>query len=87
MPVNSMVKKGLTNFEHPNIDEQTEVAALFKNRGRLFGEGNMVLEINALDPMSEEIGLTMAYSNGDFDFRADRMTLTDTAAAKLVVKF
>ena len=69
------------------IDEQTEVAALFKNRGRLFGEGNMVLEINALDPMSEEIGLTMAYSDGELDIRADRMTLTETAAARLVVKF
>jgi hypothetical protein len=69
------------------IDEQTEVAASFKNRGRLFGDGNVVLEINALDPVSEEIGLTMAYSDGDFDIRADRMTLTETAAAKLELKF
>jgi len=69
------------------IDEQTEVAASFKNRGRLFGGGNMALEINALDPMSQEVGLKIAYSDGDFDFRADRMTLTETAEAKLVVKF
>jgi hypothetical protein len=69
------------------IDQQTEVAALFKNRGRFFGEGNLALEVNALDPMSEEIGLTMAYNDGQLDVRADRMTLTETAAAKLVVKF
>ena len=69
------------------IDEQTEVAALFKNRGRLFGEGNMALQINALDPMSEEIGLKMAYSDGELDIRADRMTLTEKASAKLMVKF
>ena len=69
------------------IDEQTEIAASLKNRGRLFGGGNMALAINALDPVSQEVGLTMAYSDGDFDIRADRMTLTDTAEAKLVVKF
>ncbi len=69
------------------IDEQTEVAASFKNRGQFFRDGNVVWEINALDPMSEEIGLTMAYSDGDFDIRADRMTLTEVAAAKLMVKF
>jgi len=69
------------------VDQQTEVAAFFTNRGRFLGEGNMALEINALDPMSEEIGLTMAYSDGDFYIRADRMTLTETAAAKLMVKF
>ncbi len=69
------------------IDEQTEVAALFKNRGWFFGEGSMALKINALDPISEEIGLTMTYSDGDLDFRADRMTLTETAAAKLEFKF
>jgi len=69
------------------VDQQTEVAALFKNRGRLFGDGSLAFEINALDPLSEEIGVTVAYSNGDLDIRADRMTLTQTAAAKLVVKF
>jgi len=37
--------------------------------------------------MSEEIGLTMAYSDGDFDIRADRMTLTEVAEAKLELKF
>jgi hypothetical protein len=69
------------------IDEQTEVAASFKNRGQFFRDGNVVWEINALDPMSEEIGLSMAYSDGDFDIRADRMTLTEVAAAKLELKF
>jgi hypothetical protein len=69
------------------IDQQTEIAALFKNRGRFFGESNMILEINALDPISEEIGLTMAYSDGDLNVRADRITLTERAAAKLMVKF
>lgn len=69
------------------IDQQTEVAALFKNRGRFLGEGDLALEINALDPMSEEIGLTMAYNDGELDIRADRMTLTETAAARLMVKF
>ncbi len=69
------------------IDEQTEVTAMLKNRGRLFGGGTMALEVNALDPVSEEVGLTMAYSDGDFDIRADRMTLTDTVEARLVVKF
>jgi len=69
------------------INDQAEIAALLKNRGRLFGDGHLALEVNALDPMSEEIGVTMAYSDGDFDIRADRMTLTETAAAKLVVKF
>jgi hypothetical protein len=69
------------------IDNQTEIAALYKNRGRFFGNGNMALQVNALDPMSEEVGLTMAYSNGDLDIRADRMTLTETASARLVVKF
>lgn len=69
------------------VDGQTEVAALFKNRGRLFGEGTVAFEINALDPLSEEIGLKIAYNNGDFNFRADRMTLTETAAAKLEFKF
>jgi hypothetical protein len=69
------------------IDDQTEVAALFKNRGGLFGGGSMALEINTLDPMSQDVGLTMAYSDGDFDIRADRMTLTETAEARLVVKF
>ena len=47
----------------------------------------MALELNTLDPMSEEVGLTMTYSDGDFDIRADRMTLTETAEARLVVKF
>jgi hypothetical protein len=69
------------------VDEHSEVAALFENRGRFFGEGNLALEINTLDPMSEEIGLKMAYSDGDLDIRADRMTLTETAAAKLMLKF
>ncbi len=69
------------------IDEQTEVAASFKNRGQFFRDGNVVWEINALDPMSEEMGLTMAYSDGDFDIRADRMTLTEVAEAKLELKF
>ena len=69
------------------INDQTEVAALLKNRGHLFGDGNLALEINALDPMSEEVGVTMAYSDGDFDIRADRMTLTETASATLMVKF
>jgi len=69
------------------IDEQTEVAASLKNRGRFFRDGNVVFEINALDPTSEEIGLTMAYSDGDFDIRADRMTLTEVAVAKMMVKF
>lgn len=69
------------------VDELTEIAASFRNRGRLFGDGDLVFEINTLDPMSEEVGLTMAYSGGEFDIRADRMTLTDTAEAKLVLKF
>lgn len=69
------------------INDQTEVAALLKNRGHLFGDGNLALEINALDPMSEEVGVTMAYSDGDFNIRADRMTLTETASATLMVKF
>lgn len=69
------------------VDERTEVAALFVNRGRLFGEGNLVMNINAVDPMSEEIGVTMAYSGGVFNVRADRMTLTEMAEAKLMFKF
>ena len=69
------------------VDEQTEIAASFRNRGELFGEGDVTLEINALDPMSGEIGLKMAYNGGELDIRADRMTLTDTAEAKLMVKF
>ena len=69
------------------IDGQTEVAASLMNRGRLFGEGDVALEINTLDPVSEEIGLTMTISGGDLDIRADRMTLTEKAEARLVVKF
>lgn len=69
------------------IDGQTEVAAHYNNRGRLFGDGRLALEINALDPMSEEIGLTMAFRDGYLDIRADRMTLTEKAAAKIMVKF
>ena len=69
------------------IDNQTEVAAQFRNSGWFLREGKMVLEINTLDPISEEVGLTMAYSDGDFKIRADRMTLTETAAARVVVKF
>ena len=69
------------------IDNQTEVAAQFRNRGGFLRESKIALEINTLDPISEEVGLTMAYSDGDFDIRADRMTLTETAAARLVVKF
>lgn len=69
------------------IDALTEVAASFNNRGKLFGEGDLSLEINALDPLSEEVGLKIAYSGGDLGIRADRLTLTDTAQARLVVKF
>ena len=69
------------------IDGQTEIAAQFRNSGWFLREGNMALELNTLDPMSEEVGLTMTYSDGDFDIRADRMTLTETAEARLVVKF
>ncbi len=69
------------------IDDVTEVAASFENRGAFFGDGSVSLKINALDPTSKEIGLTMAYSEGDLDVRADRLTLTDTAEARLVVKF
>lgn len=69
------------------INDQTEIAALLKNRGRLFGDGNLALEVNALDPMSEEVGVKMAYCDGGFDIRADRMTLAETASATLMVKF
>ena len=69
------------------IDNQTEVAAQFRNRGWFLRESKIALEINTLDPISEEVGLTMAYCDGDFDIRADRMTLTETAAARVVVKF
>jgi hypothetical protein len=69
------------------IDGQTEIAAQFRNSGWFLREGNMALELNTLDPMSEEVGLIMAYSDGDFGIRADRMTLTEAAAARLVVKF
>ncbi len=69
------------------IDNQTEVAAQFRNRGWFLRESKIALEINTLDPISEEVGLTMAYSDGNFDIRADRMTLTETAAARVVVKF
>lgn len=69
------------------VDKQTEVAASLGAHGQLFREGNMVLEVNTLDPRTEEVGLTMSFSGGDLNLRADRMTLTETAEAKLVVKF
>ncbi|MDF1525162.1 MAG: hypothetical protein RRA15_08465 [bacterium] len=58
------------------VDKQTEVAARFKNRGWFLRESKMALEINTLDPVSEEVGLNMAYIDGDINIRADRMTLT-----------
>lgn len=69
------------------IDDRTELAARVKAKGSLFGEGKLALEVNALDPMSEELGVTMSYDGADVDIRADRMTLTETAEARLVVKF
>lgn len=69
------------------IDGQTQVAAALKNRGRLFGDGTVVLQVNALDPVSEEVGIIMAYSDRGVDIRADRMILTEAAAARLEVKF
>ena len=68
------------------IDDQMEFAALLKNRGRFLGETSMAFEINALDPMSDEIGLTMAYADGGLDFRADRMMLAEGTAARLTLK-
>jgi hypothetical protein len=69
------------------IDEHAEVAASYKTRGEPFVDGDMSLEINALDPMSEEMGLKMAFAGGAIDIRADRMTLTQAAEARLELKF
>jgi hypothetical protein len=69
------------------IDAQTELAARFDDRGNFFGRESVALVVNALDPASGEIGLSMAFGQGLLDLKADRMTLADTAEAKLQMRF
>lgn len=69
------------------VDDQMELAARFNNRGHLFGEGSMTLQVKALDPRTDEVGLIMSYVGGGLSLKADSVNLADAAEVKLVVKF
>ena len=76
--------RGGTGFDLlPFIDPSTQIVFITAHDEYAV----RAFEINALDPTSDEIGLTMAYSEGELDFRADRMMLAEGAAARLTLKF
>ena len=69
------------------VDDQMELAARLKNRGRLFGEGSMTLQVRAVDPRTDDVGLVMAFASGGLSFKADSVDLANGAEVKLTVKF
>lgn len=69
------------------VDDQMELAARFKSRGHLFGEGSMALQVKAAEPRTNEVGLIMSYVDGGLSLKPDSVSLADAAEVKLVVKF
>ncbi len=69
------------------VDDNLELAARLNATGNLFRENRVAWQLSAADVLPDELGLTTVYRNGRFMIEADDVTLTETAMAKVVVRF
>jgi len=69
------------------VDDQMELAARFSDSIRPFDGDSMALQVKAVDPRIEDVGLIMSYIDGGVSLKADNVNLADVAEVKLVVKF
>ncbi len=69
------------------VDDNLELAARFNARGNLRNKKKMAFELSAADIFPDELGLTTVYRDGSFKIEADKVALTQTAMAKVVVRF
>ena len=69
------------------IDDNMELAARFDTRGSLLNEKSVAWQVSAADVFPDEVGLTTVYRDGSFMVEADRVSVPETAMAKVVVRF
>ena len=69
------------------VDDNMELSARFDTRGHLFNEKSITWQLSAADLLPDNVGLTTVYRDGGFMVEADRVSVPETAMAKVVVRF
>ena len=69
------------------IDDHLELAARFDTRGNLMNEKRVAWQLSAADLLPDNVGLTTVYRDGRFMVEADKVSISEAAMAKVVVRF